>query len=353
MALDKLVTLKTQQEINRKRLQKLVFLVILPVTNLLFVSAVLFDIGKFNIQTVGNIAIRVWVIFGLAFLVFQSLEEYLPRVIRKDCFICQLALHILIIVGIGSFFAPVSAPPDSLPPMLPLVVPRFFIITLEITLYLIVLRTLDEQTNAFSTMLVLRESELNVLRSQSNPHFLFNTLNLINSEISDDPDNAKEIVYDLADLLRKYLKMAQQSFTTVSEELKLVNLYLTLQQKRFKNRLTFDIEVAHETHRLQIPALLLQPVVENTIKYAVEPYAAKAHVKVETNLTDKNLVVVFKDTGPVFDDKAIEEGDGFRILRKTLDLHFANNYELSLKSTETGGEFKVCIPVRTLESNRE
>lgn len=353
MALDKLVALKAQQEINRKQLQKLVFLVILPVTNLLFVSAVLYDIGKFNIQIIGNIAIRVWVIFGLAFVVFQSLEEYLPRVICKDCFICQLALHILIILGIGSFFAPVSAPPDSLPPMLPLVVPRFFIITLEITLYLIVLRTLDEQTIAFSTMLVLKESELNVLRSQSNPHFLFNTLNLINSEISEDPDNAKEIVYDLADLLRKYLKMAQQSFTTVSEELKLVNLYLTLQQKRFKNRLTFDIEVAHETHRLQIPSLLLQPVVENTIKYAVEPYAAKAHVKVETNLTDKNLVVVFKDTGPVFDDKAIEEGDGFRILRKTLDLHFANNYELSLKSTETGSEFKVCIPVRTLESNRE
>ena len=353
MALDKSVTLKPQPEINRKQLQKLVFLIIWPMTNLLFISAVLYDVEKFNIQTIGNIAIRVWVIFGLAFLVFQLLEKYLPRVIRKDCFICQLALHILIIVGIASFLAPVSIPSDRFPTMPSLVVPRFFIITLEITLYLIVLRTLDQQTNAFSTMLVLKEAELNVLRSQSNPHFLFNTLNLINSEISDDPDNAKEIVYDLADLLRKYLKMAQQSFTTVSEELKLVNLYLTLQQKRFKNRLSFDIEVAPETHRLPIPALLLQPVVENTIKYAVAPYAAKAHVKVETNLTDKNLVVVFKDTGPAFDDTAIEEGDGFRILRKTLDLHYANNYQLSLKSTETGGEFKVCIPVRTLESNRE
>ncbi len=353
MALDKLITLNAQQEINRKQLQKLVFLIILPLTNLLFVAAVMYDNEKFNIQTIGTVAIRVWVIFGLTFLVFQLLEKYLPRVIRKDCFVCQLALHILIIVGIASFFAPVFTHPDGLHSTQSLEVPRFFIITLEITLYLIVLRILDEQTKAFSTMLTLKESELNVLRSQSNPHFLFNTLNLINSEISDDPDNAKEIVYDLADLLRKYLKMAQQSFTTVSEEMKLVNLYLTLQQKRFKNRLTFDIEVAHDTHRLQIPALLLQPVVENTIKYAVAPYAAKAHVKVSTSLTDKNLVVVFKDTGPVFDDKGIEEGDGFRILRKTLDLHFANNYKLSLKSTKTGGEFKVCIPDRTLESNRE
>lgn len=353
MALDKLVSLNAQQEINRKQLQKLVFLIILPMTNLLFVAAVLYDNEKFDIQTIGNVAIRVWAIFGLAFVVFKSLEEYLPKVIRKDCFVCQLALHILIIVGIASFFAPVFARPEGLLPTQSLEVPRLFIFTLEITLYLIVLRILDEQANAFSTMLVLKESELNVLRSQSNPHFLFNTLNLINSEISDDPDNAKEIVYDLADLLRKYLKMAQQSFTTVSEELKLVNLYLTLQQKRFKNRLTFDIEVAHEARRLQIPALLLQPVVENTIKYGVAPYAAKAHVKVETNLIDKNLVVVFKDTGPLFDDKDIEEGDGFRILRKTLDLHYANNYEMSLKSTKTGGEFKVCIPVRTLESNRE
>lgn len=353
MALDKLVALNTQQEINRKQLQKLAFLIILPLTNLVFVAAVLHDNEKFNFQTIGHVAIRVWVIFGLAYVVFQSLEKHLPRVIRKDCFICQLALHILIIVGIASFFAPVFGHPDSLHSAQSLEVPRLFIITLEITLYVIVLRILDEQTKAFSTMLILKESELNVLRSQSNPHFLFNTLNLINSEISDDPDNAKEIVYDLADLLRKYLKMAQQSFTTVSEELKLVNLYLTLQQKRFKDRLTFDIDFAHETHRLQIPALLLQPVVENSIKYAVAPYAAKAHVKVSTNLTDKNLVVVFKDTGPLFNDKAIEEGDGFRILRKTLDLHYANNYELSLKSTETGGEFKVCIPIRTLESNRE
>lgn len=353
MALDKLVTLNAQQEINRKQLQKLVFLIILPLTNLLFVAAVMYDNEKFNIQTIGTVAIRVCVIFGLTFLVFQLLEEYLPRVIRKDRFVFQLALHILIIVGIASFFPPVFTRPDGLPSTQSLEVPRLFIITLEITLYLIVLRILDEQANAFCTMLTLKESELNVLRSQSNPHFLFNTLNLINSEISDDPDNAKEIVYDLADLLRKYLKMARQSFTTVSEEMKLVNLYLTLQQKRFKNRLTFDIEVAHDTHRLQIPALLLQPVVENTIKHAVAPYAAKANVKVSASLTDKNLVVVFKDTGPVFDDKGIEEGDGFRILRKTLDLHFVNNYGVSLKSTKTGGEFKVCIPVRILKSNRE
>ena len=108
MALEKFVTLKPQQEINRKQLQKLVFLVIWPLINLLFVFAMLYDFEKFNIQAIGNIAIRVWVIFGLAFLVFQSLEKYLPRVIRKDCFICQLALHILIIVGIASFFVVVS-----------------------------------------------------------------------------------------------------------------------------------------------------------------------------------------------------------------------------------------------------
>jgi len=201
--------------------------------------------------------------------------------------------------------------------------------------------------------LALQETELNMLRSQSNPHFLFNTLNLITSEISADPDNAKEIVFDLADLLRSNIKMVQKRFTTVAEEMKLVNLYLAIQQKRFKDRLSFHIDLDPDTKQLKMPALLLQPVVENTVKYAVAPYAAKAHIAVVTQVKQNKLYICFKDTGPAFDDTQIIEGNGFRILRETLALHYRDDYKLELRSTADGGELKLRLPIDPVGINDE
>ena len=335
--------------ISLKKLQALVFLLIWPGINLTFVLAVLFDLRRLDLQLFWPFAVSVWSNFFFAFLAFQLIERYLPKVARTECFVCQLLLHIGVIVGVGIINTPTfpfdpstvqARVLESTP-----IVPRFIVI-LEIAVYLAVRRMLIQNSKSYASALALRESELAVVRSQGNPHFMFNTLNLINAEISDDPENAKEILFDLADLLRKSLRLSQHTFTTVSDEAELARLYFTLQKKRFKRRLTFDIDIDEAVRDMRCPALLLQPVIENAVKHAVAPYAAPAHISLQATLQDHRLALIVKDTGPPFDESKVADGNGMRIVRKTLDLHYAGHYEMQLASRESGGEFSIRIPAR-------
>lgn len=336
--------LSEEVALNRRKIQRLVFLLVLPITNLLFINAVLIDLGWFSINKFFEIAAKMWLVFTLTFTLVHLIQRYVMTQPQHQVFWKQLTLHIVVIFTVSSFFSPLIEFVTPAPITQTHVGPRF-IITLEIIVYLMILRTMEQKEHAMLTALALKETELNMLRSQSNPHFLFNTLNLITSEISSDPENAREIVFDFADLLRSNINMAQQSFATVSDELKLVSLYLTLQQKRFKDRITFDIKQDENTGQLKIPALLLQPVVENTVKYAVAPYAIPCHISIESRITDGKLNIVFKDSGPEFNDTNIAEGNGFRILRKTLSLRYPGNFHMALRSTEHGGLFTITLPI--------
>lgn len=348
MALSDTKPLNQPYRFDQKKFQRWVFLLVWPLANVLLVSTILIDLGLATAVTLLFVAINFWLLFGLSFLGLQILDRYFPKIMSTEVFWRQLFVHVVVIIGIAAIFSGVFTRPVALQLSQTLIGPRIFFI-LQIIIYLIVFRIFTQQERSFTTALALRETELNMLRSQSNPHFLFNTLNLINTQISNDPDNAKEIVYDLADLLRKNINMAQQSFTTLAEEMELVSLYLTLQEKRFKDRLSFNINLVPGTKLLQIPALLLQPVIENTVKYAVAPYASKAHIRVETSLVNGRLVIVVRDSGPAFDETQIVEGNGMRILRKTLVLHYEDDYDIQLKSTASGGVFTLSLPAQAVE----
>ncbi|WP_163936448.1 sensor histidine kinase [Paraferrimonas sp. SM1919] len=332
--------------INKDNLQQWVFLLFLPAINLIFTTAFIYDIGVPIEDTVAYSAARLWLVFGLAYFVISFIEKHFSLVLRLDGFLQQLVLYIVVIGIISQQFALMIEFPSHLEIPKPSIGARIVII-LEVSIYLVIVRSVNQQQRALGAEFALREAELNVLRSQSNPHFLFNTLNLIIAEISHNPNNAKEIVFDLSDLLRKSVKIAQQTETTVSEELKLVSLYLTLQQKRFKDRLTFEIRQDPLTTKLTIPSLLLQPIIENTVKHAIAPFSAKGHIAVTTSLSNDKLLITVTDTGQEFDDNQVNDGMGFKILRKTLDLHYPNSYSLELKSTDSGGKFSLSLPIKS------
>lgn len=331
-------------KVTRAQAQAAAFLCIWPGINTLLIIAVLTDLGALYASIWLPTVTKLWLANACAFAVIRLAESRYPNLTVNVSFWRQLILHVVIILSIMALFSPSLELPESIQVQQVKVVP-FLIMFLEITIYLGVLYTLNQQERSFETKLTLQEAELNVLRGQSNPHFLYNTLNLITSEISNNPENAKEIVYDLADLLRGSVKLAQQARTSVEEEMRLVDLYLKLQEKRFHDRLTYEIGISDEGSDYQIPALLLQPVVENTIKHAVAPYASKAHIKISIVARQSRLVILFQDSGPPFDDKNIVEGNGFRILRKTLALNYPDNHEMSLQSTPHGGVFSLKIPI--------
>lgn len=321
----------------------MVFLLVLPFVNWLLIMVTLHDIGIATLETAGRAAVRVWLIFGLSFLALVVLGRYVSAALDHGRFWRLLGVHIGVIVGVGALIGALTGLPEAVQQRGSIVLPRIFLI-MEIVVYVLVLWMLRQQELRFATADRLKEAQLNVLKAQSNPHFLFNTLNLITAEIASDPNRARETVFDLADLLRSNIRLAEKRLVSVAEEIHLVSLYLGLQQRRFAERLTVSVDMDPRTADVQIPSLLLQPVVENTIKWAVAPYAGPATVQVATELRGDRFSIVIKDSGPAFDEDNIVEGDGFRILRKTLDLEYHDNFALSLRSTAEGGVFSLDLP---------
>ncbi|MEO0574342.1 MAG: histidine kinase [Pseudomonadota bacterium] len=334
---------ETFSRLTRRQLQSIVFLLVLPALNWAFVVVTLYDLGVSTPGRAGRAAFRLWLVFGLSFVALRLLRTYAPAMLDNDRFWRQLGVHVLVVVSIAALIGPFFEKPAFVEQQGSMLMPPVFLI-LEIVVYVAVLWMLRQQEVNFATTDRLREAQLSVLKLQSNPHFLFNTLNLITAEISTDPNRAKETVFDLADLLRSSVKLAEKRLVTVSEDVRLSSLYLDLQQRRFKDRLTVDITMDPRTEDLQIPSLLLQPIVENAIKWAVSPYAGPAHIAIATQLHVDRLSITVSDTGSGFDDDTIVEGDGFRILRRTLDLHYCEDYQLNLRSTEKGGLFSLDLP---------
>src|SRR4029079_15069615 len=114
----------------------------------------------------------------------------------------------------------------------------------------------------------LNEARLAALSSQINPHFLFNTLNSVASLIRLDPDQARQVVYKLSKILRRLLRQ-QDNLTTLGEELSFIDDYLAIEMVRFGDKLRFVKEVEPETLDLLVPSMLLQPLVENSIKHGL------------------------------------------------------------------------------------
>ncbi|MBS0663072.1 MAG: histidine kinase [Verrucomicrobia bacterium] len=115
----------------------------------------------------------------------------------------------------------------------------------------------------------VKEAELRALKSQVNPHFIFNSLNSLRALIDEDPSRARQAVTQLANLLRYSLQSGQQETVPFEDELRVVNDYLALEQVRHEERLRLRLDVAPETLQLPIPPMLLQTLVENAVKYGI------------------------------------------------------------------------------------
>lgn len=319
------------------------FVLVLPAFNLLYLALILWELGYLEPPVLGAIALRMYTAFALAYALILSLEHLFPTVLAEERFWPQLALHIGAVFLVSRWFDPVLAEtPVALLPR-PSVIPVVFMI-FQLTLYVLVKNLIVQRELHLATQLNLRQAKINVLRAQTNPHFLFNTLNLLASEIKRDPDVAQDIVYDLADLLRDSMRAADRKFVRLDEELQLVKLYLTLQKKRFPERLAFDICVEGDCGQRLVPSLLLQPVVENVIKHVVAHTTAMTSVRIGATTDGHSMILRVDDNGPRIDTRSLEPKEGLRIVRETLALHYHGQATLTFESTDHGGRVIITIP---------
>lgn len=144
----------------------------------------------------------------------------------------------------------------------------------------------------------LAQAQLEVLRMQLNPHFLFNTLHAISTLIHKNPDAADDMVTQLSDLLRMTLDTIGVQEVTLREELDFLQRYLDIQQTRFHDRLAVTLDVPSDTLDARVPNQVLQPIVENAIRHGLDPRAGTGHIEIRARGTEGMLQLQVRDDGP-------------------------------------------------------
>ncbi len=143
----------------------------------------------------------------------------------------------------------------------------------------------------------LTSAKLQALRMQINPHFLFNTLNSIATLVYVNPRAADEMLGDLGELLRRSLDSMEEQEIPLAQELEFIGAYMSIEQKRFGERLRLEQTVPDELMKALVPALILQPLVENAVRHGIEPRRGPGLISIEAKQEDKHLHLIVRDNG--------------------------------------------------------
>jgi sensor histidine kinase YesM len=190
-----------------------------------------------------------------------------------------------------------------------------------------------------------REAELFKLRQQLQPHFLFNSLNSINALIGARPEEARKMVQQLSDFLRGTIKKEETQWVTLQEEMQYLQLYLDIEKVRFGNRLEPIVESDEAALQMKIPALLLQPIVENAIKFGLYDTMGHTIIRIETRQQGNELVVkVSNPFDPETSSPRQGTGFGLKSVQRRLYLLFARNDLLAVEARENIFTTEVRIP---------
>jgi sensor histidine kinase YesM len=189
------------------------------------------------------------------------------------------------------------------------------------------------------------EAELEALRAKVNPHFLFNTLNSIASLIPEDPQKAEDMVQRLSNLFHYVLSASDTALVPLEEELDFVGEYLAIEKVRLGGRLDYRVDKGRSLDGAVIPSMLLQPIVENSVKYGIAPHKNGGKIDVRCRRVDDRCTITVVDTGKGFDAKSVREGFGISGVRRRLELNYPGTHGFELTSDD-GVTVRIEIPVR-------
>ncbi|MCW5968628.1 MAG: histidine kinase [Blastocatellales bacterium] len=198
----------------------------------------------------------------------------------------------------------------------------------------------------------LAQSELQALKMQLHPHFLFNTLNSIAALMHEDPDTADRMIARLGDFLRLTIQSAGAHTVALAEELKFLEYYLAIERLRFQDRLATAFEVEPDALSVPVPNLLLQPIVENAIRHGVAQIDRPGRLVIRARRSGEMLLLEVEDNGPGINsapDSASGLNVGLANTRARLEALYGANHRLELmKSPEGGVLVQIGIPLQTL-----
>jgi Histidine kinase len=208
-----------------------------------------------------------------------------------------------------------------------------FLFIIWLTIYFTAIAVREHRSAQFRQSELARAlqlAELRLLKSQLNPHFLFNALNTVRSLIADNPSRAQSAVTRLANTLRYTLSSRQDELVTLSQELDIVADYLELESMRFEDRLRIENHVPADAAGVHIPMMLLQTLVENAIKHGIAELPAGGLLRISAVLQNEMLILEVENPRPPAPIRTAHEGVGLRNARDRLRLLFGARASLEL-----------------------
>lgn len=206
----------------------------------------------------------------------------------------------------------------------------------------------SQREAALRSSALAQEAQLKMLRYQLNPHFLFNTLNAISTLILDNRNSvANGAVTGLSDFLRYTLDQDPMKKVTVAKEMDALNLYTNIEKMRFGARLVLNYQVHDEALDMLIPSLLLQPLIENAVKYAVSPRESGGRIDITARIEGAYLHLAVVDDGPGIADpgRLINgRGVGIRNTRERLQVLYGDGSHVRVSNADPGLRVELTLP---------
>lgn len=194
------------------------------------------------------------------------------------------------------------------------------------------------QSSAFA-----QTAQLEMLRYQLNPHFLFNALNSIRASIDEDAVRAKQMITQLSEFLRYSLLAESKKKISLSEELEAVRNYLAIEQIRFEDKLAVEFDIEKAAEDFQIPNFLLNPLVENAVKHGLQTSKKPLEIKISAKLIGKRFVLEVVNSGTLNSSDRNGDGIGVKNVRERLRTMFGDNAKFEL--SEDGSTVKARIEI--------
>ena len=181
------------------------------------------------------------------------------------------------------------------------------------------------------------KSELSALKSQLNPHFLYNVFNTINASVPKELEKTREMIATLADMFRYQLQASQTDYVTIRDEINFVKQYLELEKARFEDRLQIQIDIPNDILEHQIPPMMIQPLVENAVKHGISSLLEGGTILIEIKKVHNQLLCTIADTGVGITDKNAVFGKGIGLTNIKLILEKTYNSALDLSDNVPKG----------------
>ncbi len=194
----------------------------------------------------------------------------------------------------------------------------------------------EKAVNEIRLNKLLKDGELNLLKSQINPHFLFNSLNSVNALIVKTPEQAQEMLVALSEYLRYTVLATHSETSTLKEEIANIEHYLSIEKLRFGDKLTYQFFISPDCLPVQIPSMLLQPLFENAIKHGVYESTENVHIVAKAKKDSDFLrIEISNDFNPENDIMSLKNsGTGLKNIRERLRLMYGDAASLQVKNKD-------------------